>query len=106
MAISGNLKVTPLKLKNASQQFQQSDSTVNSLTQNMMDIVNQLQPTWAGEAATGYYNKLKGLQGDMTKLHKMINEHVNDLVEMANVYERAEAANVQAASALKINEIV
>ena len=106
MAISGNLKVTPQQLKNCSSQFQQSDNTVNNLTQQMMDIVNQLNPTWAGEAATGYYNKLKGLQGDMTKLHKMIDEHVNDLVEMANVYERAEAANLQAASALKINQIV
>ena len=106
MAISGNLKVTPQQLKNASSQFQQSGNTVNTLTQQMMDIVNQLNPTWAGEAATGYYNKLKGLQGDMTKLHKMIDEHVTDLVEMANVYERAEAANVQTAGALKTNQIV
>ena len=106
MAISGNLKVTPQQLKNASSQFQQSGNTVNTLTQQMMALVNPTKPKWAGEAATGYYNKLKGLQGDMTKLHKMIDEHVTDLVEMANVYERAEAANVQTAGALKINQIV
>lgn len=106
MAISGNIKVTPQELKNASSRFGTSDQNVANLTNQMMDIVNQLNPTWAGEAATGYYNKLKGLQGDMTKLHQMINEHVSDLNDMATVYEQAEAANVQTASSLKVNEIV
>ena len=100
MAISGNLRVTPEKMISVSSQFQQSDNTVNNLTKSMMDIVNQLNSTWAGEAATGYYNKLKGLDGDMQKLHKMIQEHTADL------QEEAEKANLQTASALKTNEIV
>lgn len=106
MAISGSIKVTPQELRNASTQLGQSDTSVSNLTQQMMDIVNQLNSTWAGEAATGYYNKLRGLQGDMTKLHKMINEHVTDLVDMANTYEQAENANTQTAESLKVNEII
>lgn len=104
--MTGNLRVTPEKLISASAQFQQSDNTVNTLTRNMMDIVSQLSSTWAGEAATGYYNKLKGLEADIQKLHKMIQEHTSDLQEMARTYQQAEAANVQTASALKTNEIV
>ena len=104
--MTGNLRVTPEKLISTSTQFGQSDSKVNTLTQNMMDIANQLSSTWAGEAATGYYSKLKGLQADMQKLHKMIQEHTTDLQDMAKAYQEAEKANVQTASGLKINEIV
>lgn len=103
--MTGNLRVTPEKLISVSSQFQTSDTNVNNLTQNMLDIVSQLSSTWAGDAATGYYNKLKGLQQDMQKLHKMIQEHTTDLQEMARAYQAAEQANVQTASALKTNEI-
>lgn len=104
--MTGNLRVTPEKMITTSTQFQQSDSDVNTLTQNMMAIVNQLSTTWAGEAATEYYNKLKGLEADMQKLHKMIQEHTTDLQDMAKTFQEAEKANLQTASALKINEIV
>lgn len=104
--MTGNLRVTPEKMISVSTQFGQSDATVNSLTTQMMDIVSQLSSTWAGEAATTYYNKLKGLQGDMQKLHKMIQEHTTDLNDMAKTYQQAEKDNVQTASALKTNEIV
>lgn len=104
--MTGNLRVTPEKLISTSTQFGQSDGKVNNLTQSMMDIASQLNSTWAGEAATGYYTKLKGLQADMQKLHKMIQEHTTDLQEMAKAYQEAEKANVQTANALKTNEIV
>ena len=104
--MTGNLRVTPEKMISMSTQFAQSDTTVNNLTSQMMDIVNQLNSTWAGEAATGFYEKLRGLQGDMQKLHKMIQEHTTDLNEMAKTYQQAERENVQTASALKTNEIV
>lgn len=104
--MTGSLRTTPEKLISTSSQFQQCDSTVNSLTQNMMDIVGQLSSTWAGEAATEYYNKLKGLQGDVQKLHKMIQEHTTDLQDMAKIYQDAEKDAQQTSSALKTNEIV
>ena len=104
--MTGNLRVTPEKMISMSTQFAQSDTTVNNLTSQMMDIVNQLNSTWAGEAATGFYEKLRGLQGDMQKLHKMIQEHTADLNDMAKTYQQAERENVQTASALKTNEIV
>ena len=104
--MTGNLRVTPEKMITTSTQFQQSDSDVNTLTQNMMAIVNQLSTTWAGEAATEYYNKLKGLEADMQKLHKMIQEHTTDLQDMAKAYQDAEKANLQTASSLKTSGIV
>lgn len=104
--MTGNLRVTPEKMISMASQFGQSDSQVNTLTQNMMAIVTQLNTTWAGEAANEYYSKLKGLEADMQKLHKMIQEHTTDLQDMAKTFQEAEKANLQTASALKINEIV
>lgn len=104
--MNATLRVTPEKLISTSNQFQQSDNTVQNQTRSMMDIVNQLNPSWAGEAATTYYNKLKALDGDMQKLHRMIQEHTQDLQEIAKTYQDAEKANQQTASALKTNEIV
>ena len=104
--MTGNLRVTPEKMISVSTQFGQSDTTVSNLTAQMMDIVNQLNSTWAGEAATGFYAKLKGLQADMQKLHTMIQEHTTDLNDMAKTYQQAEKDNVQTATALKTSEIV
>lgn len=104
--MTGNLRVTPEKLISASTQFQSSDQKVNTLTRNMLDIVTQLNSTWAGEAATEYYSKLKALEPDMQKLHTMIQEHTNDLQDMARAYQDAEKANLQTASALKTSGIV
>ncbi|MEY8316989.1 WXG100 family type VII secretion target [Oscillospiraceae bacterium 50-58] len=104
--MTGNLRVTPEKLISASSQFQGSDQKVNNLTRSMLDIVGQLNTTWAGEAATEYYNKLKALDPDMQKLHKMIQEHTTDLQEMAKAYQEAEKANLQTASSLKTSGIV
>ena len=104
--MTGNLRVTPEKMISVSSQFQQSDNTVNNLTKSMLDIASQLNSSWAGEAATGYYTKLKGLDGDMQKLHKMIQEHTSDLQEMAKAFQEAEKANLQTANSLKTNEIV
>ena len=103
--MTGILRVTPEKLIAKSTQFAESDNKVNNLTNQMLDIVGQLNSTWAGEAASAYYTKLRGLQGDMQKLHRMIQEHSTDLNEMATTYKTAEDANLQTANALKTNEI-
>ena len=105
MAITGSLRVTPEKLISTSTQFGDSNTQVSNLTKQMMDIVSQLNPTWAGEAATGYYNKLKGLQGDMQKLSRMIQEHSKDLAEMGKTFQQAEKDNVSTANALKTDTL-
>lgn len=104
--MTGKLRVTPEKMISVSSQFQQADSKVNNLTKSMMDIASQLSSTWAGEAASGYYGKLKGLQSDMDKLHKMIQEHTTDLQEMARTYQEAEKKSQETANALQIDQIV
>lgn len=104
--MTGNLKVTPEKMLSISSQFGSVGSEVQNLTQQMLDIVNQLNTTWSGDAATGFYNKLKGLQGDMQKVFKLIQEHCTDLNDMAKTYQQAEKDNLTTANSLKTSGIV
>jgi len=101
--MNGNLRVTPEKLTAEAQNFASSSTAVRNNTTEMLNIVKELQGSWAGEAATAYYNKLNGLNDNMEKIHKMINEHSKDLTEMAQGYSAAEKANAQTASSLKEN---
>ena len=104
--MTGNLKVTPEKMISIATQFGTTGNNVNNLTQQMLDIASQLSSTWAGEAATGFYNKLNSLQNDMQKVFKLIQEHSTDLNDMAKVFQQAEKDNLQTASSLKTAGIV
>lgn len=106
MAISGNLRVTPETMLSISSQFGDCNNQVKTLTSQMLNIVGELNSTWAGEAATLFYSKLKGLEPDMQKLFNMIKEHTDDLQTMAKTYQQAEKANQQTASALTTAGIV
>lgn len=106
MAIDGILRVTPEKMISISGQFGNSNNTVKNLTTGMLNIASELKPVWSGEAATAFYAKLNGLQGDMNKLHKMIQEHTEDLAQMAKTYQTAERANQATASSLKVDQIL
>ena len=80
MAMTGNILVTPEKLIETSSEFS--------------SCMNQVQ---------SYVNKFNELSDDIAKIHSMINEHVNDLNEMARVFQDAERKNQEIASALSGN---
>ena len=44
--------------------------------------------------------KFKSLESDIQTLNRMIQEHVNDLEQMANLYSTAEQQNVDDAASL------
>ncbi len=98
--MEGILKVTPEKLIEASDEFKSTGSTIQSTTNNMLEIINGLGTSWLGEASESYIGQFDKLEDDMEKMHRMINEHVADLQEMAQQYISAEQANVETAQAL------
>ncbi|CBK75869.1 Uncharacterized protein conserved in bacteria [Butyrivibrio fibrisolvens 16/4] len=98
--MTGNLLVTPDKLISTADSFDENNTEVRNITQNMIDTVNSLSATWAGEAATAYNTQFHKLEDDMSKLSSMIAEHANDLRQMAENYKAGETANVEAAGAL------
>lgn len=99
--MTGNLLVTPEKLISTSQQFADCGSQVNSITQEMMQIIQSMTSFWTGEANTAYTTKFNALQTDMTRIYKMITEHSQDLQEMARNYQQAETTNIETAGSLQ-----
>lgn len=104
---TGTLRVSPEKLQSTASSFEGIGSTVNSLTQQMTSIVTSLSgQVWTGTAATAYVNKFNGLQDDMNRIYKMIQEHSTDLIDMATQYMNAENANADLANSLSSDVIV
>lgn len=104
---AGTLRVTPEKLQATASSFEGTGGTVQNLTQQMTSIVTSLSgQVWSGEAATAYVNKFNGLQDDMDRIYKMIKEHSDDLIEMAQQYSSAESANADLANSLSSDVII
>lgn len=104
--MEGTLKVAPERLTSAAAEFSACGSAVRSITAEMTSIVAGLSSAWAGEDASAYTAKFNGLQDDIEKLHAMVQEHVSDLTEMAQVYSGAVSGNVTEISGLSSNVIV
>ncbi|WP_432627717.1 WXG100 family type VII secretion target [Brotaphodocola sp.] len=100
MAMEGTLLVTPSALITTSGEFQNCMNQVQTLTGNMMELVNGTASYWKGDAADAYRNKFHQLQDDIEKIHKMIQEHVDDLMDMARVYQDAENKSQQISASL------
>lgn len=100
-----NLKVTPQELLNASVEFSNHNSKMYSLLNNMIQTVNSMKGSWSGEASTAYVAKFSGLQDDITRLNKLIQEHVTDLADIAQAYMQAEKQNQAQSSGLPTNII-
>lgn len=100
--MEGILKVTPEELIASSSEFASINSQVTTTTNNMLEKVRSIS-SWIGEANSAYVGKFNGLEEEMVKIRRMIEEHSNDLIEMARNFQAAEAANVESASGLKSN---
>lgn len=103
--ITGTLKVDSQVLKNTADSFKQQSDSIRTLTTQMIDEVTAMNGAWESDAQQTYCQKFKSLDGDMAQMILMINEHVDDLKEMAAQYEKSESTNTSTASALKVDYI-
>lgn len=103
--MEGILKVTPENLLQTSGEFSTVGNQMKNLTGEMLSLVKTLSGVWQGEAASAYGNKFDSLSPDMEKLYRMVQEHVQDLQEMANQYKSAETGNMEQGSSLNSNII-
>ena len=104
--MEGTILVTPEQLESTANEFNGIMVQVQNLANSMTDQVHGLSAKWQGEAATAYVNKFNQLNDDIAKLAAMINEHVSDLNEMAQVYRSAEQANAELSNSLAGDVIV
>lgn len=103
--MEGIIKVTPEKLISASNEFSTSANQVNQLTQQMLDLIRNINSSWQGEASTAYTQKFNSLDEDMQQIFRMITEHATDLNDMAVQYQNAEQANIELSQSMKTNVI-
>lgn len=103
--MEGTLKVTPEQLISTANEFSSCGSTIRSITANMTDTVNGLSSAFAGDDASAYIAKFKGLQDDIERLHGMIQEHVTDLNEMAKNFTSAVTENTSEIDSLSSDVI-
>ena len=105
--MNGVLNVDTAKLTSTASAFSSTANAVQNLTNQMTETVNQLTgQVWSGDAASKYVSQFNGLRDDIERVIKMINEHVDDLQQMAANYEQAESSNASAASSLSADVIV
>ena len=98
--MTGTINVSTEKLLSTSSEFSSQGNTISSITSEMLNLVASLSSAWEGEAATAYLTKFKSLEADIQVLNRMIQQHVNDIQQMANVYSEAEQANADTAASL------
>ncbi|OQA24732.1 MAG: hypothetical protein BWY61_01167 [Firmicutes bacterium ADurb.Bin354] len=101
------IRVTPEELKTTAARFESKAQEMKTQTQQMTELVMSLTGRiWSGEAQLEYNNRFKGLEDDIMKLHKMIEEHVEHLNIIANEYQTTENTNKETASTLASDVIV
>ncbi|MBQ8596380.1 MAG: WXG100 family type VII secretion target [Lachnospiraceae bacterium] len=103
--MEGILKVTPEKLIQSSGEFATMGGQMKSLTSEMMSEVQGMKSVWQGEASGAYTAKFYSLQSDMDRLYRMVQEHSDDLQQMASGYQTAETGNTEQGNGLHANII-
>ena len=104
--MEGIIKVSTEQLRNTANEFSGLGQQVSSLTSEMVSLVAGLSSGYEGETAQAYINKFRGLEDDIQKINRMIQEHVTDLNDMAQRYDQAEQNNVSDAGNLSSDVIV
>lgn len=101
MNMQGIIKVSTAKLTITANAFSATGNQIKSITTQMTVTVNTLSGSiWNGDAANAYKKKFNGLQDDINRMVKMIQEHVKDLNNMAREYEQTEASNINLGNSL------
>ena len=100
------LRVSPEQLINTANEFSSIGNTVRTITASLLEKMTGFAGIYESAEATEYMAKARGLEDDIARLNGMIQEHVNDLNDMAQRYIQANSANAGAVGALQGDVIV
>ena len=104
--MEGIIKVSPQLLTSTASEFGNQGNVINTLTGEMMNLITGMASTWEGDAATAYITKFRGLEDDIQRMVRMVQEHSRDLQEMARIYSDADMANAEEANSLSADVFV
>ena len=98
------LKTTPEHLRSEAGKLQLQGETLSSKVTEMISVVNEISAAgWSGDAATAYKGRFAELQDDANRMKDYLNETGDQLIQIADQYQKAEEANAQAASSLAVD---
>ena len=103
MAIT--FKVETTKLLDTANAFQQSASNWNNTITQMIQIVNSMGCQWCGTAADTYRRRFAQHDQDRRDIQSLINEHVSDLRQIAQNYQKTESDITGHSSNLRTNVV-
>lgn len=106
LEIPGYVAVDPQELMAASSELAACAAKLNGMLNSMLELVRSVTSFWTGEAVAAFLTKFLGLQDDMQKIVRMVQEHADDLSQIAASYLKAEQENVSDFSGLSADVIV
>ena len=104
--MEGIIKVSPQLLSSTASEFGNQGNQISNITTEMMSLITGMASTWEGDAATAYITKFRGLEDDIQRMIRMVQEHAADLQEMARNYSSAETTNMESISGLSSDVII
>ena len=87
MANQTVLRVSTDDLSRTVGAFNANLSTVTQLTNQMMALLQGLQPVCNGEPYDTFRSRAQQLQGDMDQMKKMIQGHIDELTQVAGIMD-------------------
>ena len=75
------------------------------LARDIVNVGGTLKGSWKGDAADAFYKKLCDVQGDISDIQKIIDEHVKDLRAISQKYKTSESNTQSAVSGLSSDVI-
>ncbi len=96
------IKVRPEKLTASSSSLKTIGNSIKKTTGQMLTLVTGIsQNVWSGEASGSFIKKFQGLQTDVNKMCKRLDEQAAHLKTIASEYRTTEEANKAATARLK-----
>lgn len=90
MALTGYIKVTTAELTAQAQTVSSELQTMNSLFDDLGAKLNTTEQYWIGSAGDTHRGDYRNQLKRVTEILARYTEHVNDLRQMAGVYDTAE----------------
>lgn len=98
-------KVETSKLLSTASQFENSARVVNTTIDQMIQLVHNTTGQWAGQAADTYRRKFDRHDQDRRDIYNLITEHISDLRQIAQNYQRTEQTLANNANSLRSNVV-
>lgn len=85
------LKVNPDSLKAKAQEIEGQINRMESYWRQMSQLIQNSKGYWVGDASESHQKYKREVEEDVQKVIKRMREHPEDLLKMADLYEKTES---------------